>query len=57
MTYTVRTVNRDTGERVAGATESTLPLRVEVSLFRGRDLVRSFSFLPKDNRNLSLLGE
>jgi hypothetical protein len=57
MTYAVRTVNRDTGEAVAGPTMSSTPLRTEVSIFRGRDLVRTFSFLPKDPRNLALLGE
>src|SRR3954468_3633536 len=57
MTYTVRSVDRDTGRAVAGPTVSSSPMRTEVSLFRGRDLVRTFSFLPKDPRNLALLGE
>src|SRR5215216_608273 len=43
MTYTVRSVNRDTGQAVAGPTVSPTPLRTEVSIFRGRDLVRTFS--------------
>ncbi len=57
LTYTIRAFR--TYDNVAVDDPSTRPdpLRVEATIFRGRDTVRSFQFVPRANRNLVLLGE
>ena len=59
LTYRIRTVRTDTNAAVPDP--STLgpgvPVRTEVTLFRGRDAVRTFQFTPKDKANLALFGE
>ena len=53
LTYQTRTfrVADNTPVQVASAQGQTV--RAEVTLFRGREVVRTFYFVPKDNRNSS----
>ena len=59
ITYRVHSVRTDTNTPVPDA--STLgrgvPVRTEVTLFRGRDPIQTFQFTPKDKANLALFGE
>src|SRR5687768_6673495 len=43
--------------RVEGLSTSPDRLRVRVDVFRGQQPIQSFTFIPRDNRNLSLLGQ
>jgi hypothetical protein len=42
---------------IDSSSTGTTPVRAEVTLFRGREVLRTFSFPVKDNRNLALFGE
>ena len=57
LTYTVRTFRTYDSAPVTDPSVRPDPVRADVTIFRGRDAVRSFSFNPKDNRNLALMGE
>ena len=57
LTYTIRTFRTDNNAAVDDPSVRPDPVRAEVTIFRGREPVRSFSFVPKDNRNLALMGE
>ena len=41
----------------SGLSASTVPLRVRVDVFRGQQPLNNFTFVPRDNRNLTLLGQ
>jgi hypothetical protein len=45
-----------TGDPDASPSQSTQPLIVTVSIYQGELPVRDFSFVPRDNRNLTMLG-
>ena len=57
LTYTVRTFRTYDNAPVIDPSVRPDPVRAEVTIFRGRDTVRSFSFNPRDNRNLAVMGE
>lgn len=57
LTYEIRTVRIADGEVVRDASVLSAPVRATVTIFRGREVVRTFNFTPKDNRNLVLFGE
>jgi len=57
LTYTVNTVRMDTGASMPAASAQGIPIRANVSVYRGQVPIYNFSFIPKDNRNLALLGE
>jgi hypothetical protein len=57
FTYTIHAVRVADNAAVNEPSASGQPVSVTVTIFRGRDVVRTFSFVPKDNRNLTLLGE
>ena len=57
LTYQIETVRIEDGAVVKDASVSTAPVRATVTIFRGREVVRTFSFTPRDNRNLRLFGE
>jgi len=57
MTYATRSFRTYDNAVVADPSVSHDPVRTEVTIFRGRDTVRTFQFVPKDNRNLSVMGE
>jgi len=55
--YRIRTFRIEDGALIDNASVGTLPIRAEVTIFRGREVLRTFSFPVKDNRNLALFGE
>jgi len=57
LTYTVRTVRVADNVEIKSASVGGQQVTALVTLFHGRDVVRTFSFVPRDNRNLALLGE
>jgi hypothetical protein len=57
LTYTINTTRTYDGAAVPSASVGNQPIRAEVTIFRGRDVVRTFNFVPQDNRNLALLGQ
>jgi hypothetical protein len=57
MTYTVKARRSSDYSEVEDPSTVREPLRAEVTIYRGRDPVRSFVFQPRDNRNLALFGE
>ena len=56
LTYQTRTFRVADGSPVQVASAQGQMVRAEVTLYRGREVVRTFQFVPKDNRNLALLG-
>jgi len=57
LTYATRSFRTYDNVSVNDPSVSRDPVRTEVTIFRGRDTLRTFQFVPKDNRNLSLMGE
>jgi hypothetical protein len=57
LTFTLNTTRTYDNAPIASASVGNQPVRAEVTIFRGRDVVRTFNFAPQDNRNLALLGE
>jgi len=57
MIYQIKAVRLDTGMAVATPSVHPYPIRVDVSVFRGAQPIYNFSFVPRDNRNVVLLGE
>ena len=57
LTYTVRTFRTFDGTEVPSSSLSTQPVRAQVTIFRGREVLQTFNFVPRDNRNLAILGE
>lgn len=57
LTYDARTFRQLDNTPVEVASVQGQQVRAQVTLYRGRDVVRTFVFVPKDNRNLTLLGE
>jgi hypothetical protein len=57
LTYATRSFRTYDNAVVADPSVSRDPVRTEVTIFRGRDTLRTFQFVPRDNRNLSALGE
>ena len=57
MTYTVRAFRPDSDEPVQSPSTATTPVRVVMEIFRGRESLYTFAFVPRDNRNLALLGQ
>jgi len=58
LTYSTR-ITRTTDTRAidSGASTITEPLRVTVDVSQGRQVLRTFAFIPRDNRNLVHLGQ
>ena len=57
MTYRLKVYRSSDYAELQDASTIREPVRAEVTIYRGRDPVRSFVFQPKDNRNLAVLGE
>ena len=57
FTFTTQAVRVADNVPIASPSTTGQPVSVTVTVYRGRDVVKSFSFVPKDNRNLALLGE
>jgi hypothetical protein len=57
LTYQIATFRTDTNMQVDSPSALAHPVRTNVSVYRGRQPVYSFAFVPKDNRNLALLGQ
>ena len=56
LTYTVQTTRAADGMVVQSPSVHGEPVVAHVTVFQGREVVRRFSFIPKDNANLALLG-
>jgi hypothetical protein len=57
LTYQAKAFRTHDNVVVPSPSTASGPLRVEVTIFRGRDVVTTFNFVPHDNRNLAILGE
>jgi hypothetical protein len=57
LTYRIRTIRIEDNALVDASSVNTQPVRAEVTIFRGREVLRTFSFPVNDNRNLALFGE
>ncbi len=57
MTYTIRATRPDADAPVEAPAASATPVRVVMEIFRGRESLYTFAFVPIDNRNLALLGQ
>jgi hypothetical protein len=57
LTYATRSFRTFDNAKVTDPSVSRDPVRTEVTIFRGRDTLRTFQFVPKDNRNLAVMGE
>jgi hypothetical protein len=56
LTYQMQAVRVADNVPVKEPSASGQPVTVTVTIYRGRDVVKTFSFVPKDNRNLLLFG-
>jgi hypothetical protein len=56
LTYQTQVVRLDTNTIVQSGSVQPYPLRVDVYIFQGQTVVYTFSFVPRDNRNLALMG-
>jgi hypothetical protein len=57
FTYQIRTTRVEDNAPIESASVGAVPVRAQVTVYRGREVVRTFSFPVKDNRNLALFGE
>ena len=57
LTYTVQTTRLADNVPIASASVGMTSVNATVTVYHGQQVVRTFSFVPKDNRNLALLGE
>jgi hypothetical protein len=57
LTYATRSFRTYDNAVVTDPSVSRDPVRIEVTIFRGRETQRTFQFIPKDNHNLALMGE
>jgi uncharacterized protein YcfL len=57
LTYATRSFRTYDNVVVDDPSVSRDPIRTEVTIFRGRDTLRTFQFVPKNNRNLAVMGE
>jgi hypothetical protein len=57
MTYTIRATRTDSDTPVEAPAMSATPVRVVMEIFRGRESLYTFAFVPRDNRNLAMLGQ
>jgi hypothetical protein len=56
LTYTTQIVRIGDNVPLRVASVGAQPVTATVTVFQGRDMVRRFAFIPKDNANLALLG-
>jgi hypothetical protein len=57
MTYQITTTRLDTDREVQSASTLAAPVRTDISVYRQLQPIYNFSFVPKDNRNLAMLGQ
>jgi hypothetical protein len=57
LTYTTRAVRAESDTLVESPATSVAVVRVTMEVFRGREALYTFTFVPRDNRNLALLGQ
>jgi hypothetical protein len=57
LTYQIQTVRIEDNAVVHDASVLNTPVRAVVTIYRGREVVSTFRFTPRDNRNLVLFGE
>ena len=55
-TFTIRATRVDSEAAIEDPSTATRPVRAHVTVFRGQQPIHEFRFVPKDNRNLALLG-
>jgi hypothetical protein len=55
MTYDLKALGTLSGRPIASPQVATEPVRVTLTTYRGQQPVYTFTFVPKDNRNLALL--
>ena len=55
-TYSVASYHPETGKRIKSATAAKFPIRTEVTVYRASQPLHTFSFVPKDNRNVVLIA-
>jgi hypothetical protein len=56
LLYRTNTVRYADGTPVTGAPARNEQVRADVQILRGEQTISNFSFIPKDNHNLALLG-
>jgi hypothetical protein len=56
-TFKLEAANADTKVAVPSPSTYSAPLMAHVTVFRGQQPIYRFSFVPKDNANLALLGQ
>jgi hypothetical protein len=57
LTYRIQTTRIEDNAAVDPSSAGVVPVRAHVTIYRGRDVLRTFNFAVKDNRNLALFGE
>lgn len=57
LTFQTNSVRLETGTAIRDPAAGTERVRTTVSIFRGQQPIHEFSFVPRDNRNLALLGQ
>jgi hypothetical protein len=57
FTYEIHTTRIEDNATIDNGSVGATPVRAQVTIYRGREVVRTFSFPVKDNRNLVLFGE
>jgi hypothetical protein len=57
LTYDIKAFRTHDNVLVPSPSTVTGPLRAQMTVYRGRDVVMTFNFVPHDNRNLAILGE
>ena len=57
LTYKIDTFRTADNVPVEDPSTARFPVRAQITIYRGREVVRTFNFVPHDNRNLALFGE
>jgi hypothetical protein len=57
FTYTLRAHRPEGSTPVASPSTSNQRLRAHMQIFRGREMLHEFTFVPRNNRNLATLGQ
>jgi len=56
MTYTLRAYRSSNGQFIDSPSVLREPVRADMEIYRGRERLHQFGFVPRDNQNLALLG-
>lgn len=55
-TYVVRALRTNGPGEVPNPTGQTMPIRVEVAVYQAQRPIHTFSFIPRDNRNIGVIA-